>query len=150
MAVPASPVAGPADEDVPVELAFPLPQTNADMLTYGVAAFTALFGLVSLFAPVTMLRVLRLAPHAAHPEAVSEARSTIGGFYLGIGLMALMFFEQWTMPLLLGMAWSFAAFGRLVSILSDKGSTFYNLAFLLLDLILAGLPLAAAFGLVQS
>jgi hypothetical protein len=133
-----------------VELAFPLPQTNADLMTYGVGVFTALFGLFALFAPVTLLRALRLTTHHAYPEAVSEARSTIGGFYLGIGLMVLMFFEQWTMPLMLGVAWLFAAFGRLVSILSDKGSTFYNLAFLLLDLVLAGLPLAAAFGLVHS
>ena len=133
-----------------MELAFPLPQTNADLMTYGVGAFTALFGLFALFAPLTMLRALRLTTHSAHPEAVSEIRSTIGGFYLGIGLMVLMFFEQWTMPLMLGVAWLFAAFGRLVSILSDKGSTFYNLVFLLLDLVLAGLPLAAAFGLIQS
>ena len=52
-----------------MELAFPLPQTNADLMTYGVGAFTALFGLVALFAPVTMLRALRLTTHSAHPEA---------------------------------------------------------------------------------
>jgi uncharacterized membrane protein HdeD (DUF308 family) len=133
-----------------VELAFTLPQTNADLMTYIAGAVTALFGLVALFAPVTMLRALRLTTHSAHPEAVSEIRSTIGGFYLGIGLMVLMFFEQWAMPMMLGVAWLFAAFGRLVSILSDKGSTFYNLVFLLLDLVLASLPLAAAFNLVES
>jgi uncharacterized membrane protein HdeD (DUF308 family) len=133
-----------------VELAFTLPQTNADLMTYIAGAVTALFGLVALFAPVTMLRALRLTTHSAHPEAVSEMRSTVGGFYLGMGLMVLMFFEQWAMPMMLGVAWLFAAFGRLVSILSDKGSTFYNLVFLLLDLVLASLPLAAAFNLVES
>ena len=133
-----------------MELGFTLPQTNADLMTYVAGAFTALFGLFALFAPVTMLRALRLTTHSAHPEAVSEMRSTVGGFYLGMGLMVLMFFEQWAMPMMLGVAWLFAAFGRLVSILSDKGSTFYNLVFLLLDLVLAGLPLAVAFNLVQS
>lgn len=133
-----------------MELALPLPLTNADVAVYVTAAITGLFGLIGLFAPQVLLSMLRLRTVDLHPEAVSEIRSTIGGFYVGIGLMGIMFFEQFTIPLVLGSAWALAAFGRLVSILSDQGSTVYNWLFLLLNLILAGLPLAALFGLITA
>jgi hypothetical protein len=50
--------------------------------------------------------------------------------------------------LALGLSWAFTAFGRLVSILSDRGSTAYNWISLLIELALATLPLAFALGFV--
>ena len=42
----------------------------------------------------------------------------------------------------LGFSWLFTAFGRIVSMLSDRGNTLYNWISLLIELALAGLPLA--------
>lgn len=129
---------------------FTLPQTNADWLPFVAAAVTVLIGLFGLFLPKTMLRALKLQPVPVRPEAVAEARSTIGGFYIGTGLMTLLLFDQPVVQLQLGGAWALAAFGRLVSILSDKGGTVFNVVLLLLQLALAAMPLASAFGLVPN
>lgn len=129
---------------------FTLPQTNADLLPFAAAAATVLFGVFAMFAPRLTLRLLRLTTLSLHPEAVAEARATIGGFYIGTGLMALLLFDQPMVQMVLGAAWLFAAFGRLVSILSDQGGTAFNVVALVLALALAGLPFASAFGFVSS
>ena len=129
---------------------FSLPQTNADTLAFAAAAVTALIGLFALFMPRLALRALRLTVQPDRPDAVAEARSTIGGFMLGTGVMALLLFDQPMVQMVLGAAWLFAAFGRFVAILSDHASTFYHWVFLLLALVLAVMPLAAAFGLVSG
>ena len=129
---------------------FALPQTNADLAPFLAAAVTVLVGLFALFAPKTFLRLLKLQPAPLRPEAVAEARSTVGGFYIGTGLMTLLLFDQPVVQLQLGGAWALAAFGRLVSILSDKGGTPFNVAVLLVQLALAAMPLAAAFGLLPN
>lgn len=129
---------------------FNLPQTDADLLPFVAGAITVLIGLFGLFLPRTLLRILRLQPSPLRPEAVAEARSTVGGFYIGTGLMTALLFDQPVVQLMLGGAFALAAFGRLVSILSDKGGTAFNLGFLALQLILAAMPLAAAFGLVPT
>lgn len=131
-------------------LEFNLPETNADLLPFVAAGATVLFGLLGLFAPKTTFRILKLQAAPLRPEAVAEGRSTIGGFHLGMGLMSLLLFDQPLVQLGLGAAWALAAFGRLVSILSDKGGTPFNVLFLGLQLILAAMPLASAFGLVPN
>jgi hypothetical protein len=93
------------------------------------------------------LRILRLQPVPSHPEAVAEARATMAGFYLGVGLCALLLAQPF-IYMTLGLSWLFTAFGRLVSMLSDRGNTFYNWVSLVLELVLALLPLGFAFGLV--
>jgi len=98
-----------------------------------------------MFAPRLSLRVLRLMPRDDHPEAVSEARATMSGFYLGLGLCALLL-AQPLLYMALGFSWLFTAFGRLVSMLSDSGNTLYNWFSIVLELVLAALPLAFAFG----
>lgn len=129
---------------------FSLPQTNADTLAFAAAAVTALIGLFALFMPRLALRALRLTVQPDRPDAVAEARSTIGGFMLGTAAMALLLFDQPMVQMVLGAAWLFAAFGRFVAILSDHASTAYHWLFLLLALVLAAMPLAAAFGLVAG
>lgn len=133
-----------------MELAVPLPQTQADLAVYASAAVTGLVGLFALFAPRLLLQAMRFRAADIHPAAVAEMRSTVGGFYVGIGLMGILFFEQFTIPLMLGTAWLVAAFGRLVSILSDRGPGLTNALLLLADLALAMLPLAALFGLLAT
>lgn len=129
---------------------FSLPLTQADWLPFSVACVTALFGLVALFAPRVVLKALRLDTAPAHPEAVAEIRGTLGGFWLGTGLVTILFYDQPFVQWMMGAVWLFAAFGRLVSILADAGSTPFNWAILILKAVLAGLCLAPTFGLIGA
>ncbi|GGD97232.1 hypothetical protein GCM10011390_14990 [Aureimonas endophytica] len=127
-----------------------LPETNAELLPFVAGAVTALIGVFALFLPRTFLRALRLQAAPLHPEGAGEARSIIGGFYIGNGLMTMLLFDQPYVQLMLGGAWALAAFGRLVAMLSDKGGTILNALLLLLQLALAAMPLAAAFNLIPN
>lgn len=126
-------------------LSFPWPASQGEWLAWASAAATTLFGLVFLFAPRTGLRLIRLQTVPAHPEALAGSRATIAGFYLGVGLSCILL-AQPLLYMAAGFAWAFTAFGRLVSMLSDKGVTLYNICVFVLEIILAALPLAFAFG----
>lgn len=130
-----------------MELAFPWPISQGEWLAWSSAAVTALFGLIMLLAPRLALKAMRLQPTAAHPEAVGEIRAGYGGFYLGLGLAAILF-AQPLVYLALGLCWTIAAFGRFVSMLSDGGNTAYNWARLILEAALGAMALAFALGLV--
>jgi uncharacterized membrane protein HdeD (DUF308 family) len=130
-----------------MELAFPWPMSDGEWLAFASAAVTVLFGLILFFAPRVALRLLRLQTTETHPEAVSEARATMAGFYLGLGLSALLLAQPF-LYMALGFSWLFTAFGRIVSMLSDRGNTIYNWVSLVVDLVLAALPLAFFFGIV--
>lgn len=128
-----------------MEFAFPWPATNGEWLAWSSAVITVVFGLLMFFAPRLTLRVLRLQTTDAHPEALSEARGTMGGFYLGAGLCALLL-AQPLVYMTLGACWLFTAFGRMVSMMSDQGNTIYNWASLVVELALAALLLGFALG----
>ena len=106
---------------------------------------TILFGLMLLFAPRISLRILRLQTQPDHPEAVSEARGTMAGFYLGVGICAMLF-AQPLIYLALGAGWAFTAFGRIISMMSDRGMTLYNLVSVVIEILLAAGPLLYALG----
>lgn len=123
------------------------PGSAGEWLAFASALVTVGFGVLLVVAPGWSLRVLRLRTAADHPEALSEARATMAGFYLGVGLTAIVFAQ----PLLwiaLGAGWAFTALGRLVSIVADGGNTPFNWGSLAFEAVLALLPLAHAFGLV--
>lgn len=131
-----------------MEFAFPWPYSQGEWLGWWSALVTALFGLLLLLMPRTALRLLRLQPAAALPGAVvGEARSTVAGFHLGIGLSCLLL-AQPLLYLALGACWGLAAFGRLVSIVADRGATPRNWALLAVEAVLAALPLAFVLGFV--
>lgn len=130
-----------------MDFAFPMPVSQGEWLAWSSAIVTVLIGLVLLFAPRLSLRILRLETTAAHPEALSEPRATMSGFYLGVGICAILL-AQPLIYMTLGVCWLLTAFGRLISILSDKGNTLYNWFSLIVELVLAGLPLAFVFGFV--
>lgn len=127
---------------------FSLPLSQADWLVFLVAAVTALLGLLALFAPRLVMAALRLDTSPAHPEAVAEIRGTLGGFWLGTGIVALLFYDQPFVQWTIGAVWLFAAFGRLVSILADSGSTPVNWAVLAVKIAFAAACLNPTFGLV--
>ncbi|MBC7280831.1 DUF4345 family protein [Hoeflea sp.] len=123
------------------------PSTQGEWLAWSSAVVTVVFGLTLLLAPRLSLRILRLQTAPDHPEALSEARGTMAGFYIGIGLCALLF-AQPLIYLALGTGWAFTAFGRIVSVVSDRGLTGYNLVSVAIEAILAALPLLYGLGLV--
>lgn len=130
-----------------MELAFPWPMSQGEWLAWSVAVVTFVLGLMMLFAPGLTFRALRLQTTPEHPEAVSEARATMSGFYLGVGLASILL-AQPLVYLTLGICWALTAFGRIVSMLSDNGNTVYNWAWLAAETVLAALALAFALGLV--
>jgi Domain of unknown function (DUF4345) len=104
--------------------------------------------LTCLFAPRLTFRILRLQTNPNHPEALSESRATMAGFYLGLGLCCILL-AQPMLWIALGVSWGFTAFGRLISMLSDDGNTLFNWISVAMEAVLALLPLAYAFGFVS-
>lgn len=129
-----------------MEFAFPWPVSQGEWLAWASAAATVAFGLLLLLAPRLSFRLLRLQTPPEHPEAVAAARATMAGFHLGLGLCCILL-AQPLLYMALGFGWLFTAFGRLISILSDRGNTIRNWIFAVLELALAFLPLGFAFGL---
>ncbi|MBX3571872.1 MAG: DUF4345 family protein [Mesorhizobium sp.] len=130
-----------------MEFAFPWPFSHGEWLAWSSAVVTVLFGLILFFAPGLSLRLLRLQTTPEHPEALAEARATMSGFYLGLGLTCILF-AQPMLYIALGVSWALTAFGRIVSMMSDRGNTLYNWVSVAVEIVLAALPLAFAFGLV--
>jgi hypothetical protein len=64
----------------------------------------------------------------------------MAGFYLGLGVTAIAF-QQPFLYMALGFSWAFTAFGRLISILSDR-STLVNWILIIIEIALAGAALA--------
>ncbi|MER0237274.1 DUF4345 domain-containing protein [Fulvimarina sp. MAC8] len=127
---------------------FAVPTEFRDLLPFIAACVTILLGLIALFAPRLTLRALRLQARETRPEAAGEPRSIIAGFWLGVGIVALFFFDQMFIQLCLGAGWLMSGFGRFVSILSDDGVTLLNWLVLLIMLALAFAALAPALGFI--
>ncbi|MDP2120236.1 MAG: DUF4345 family protein [Hoeflea sp.] len=123
------------------------PSSQGEWLAWSSAAVTVAFGLMLLVAPRASLKILRLQTAPDHPEALSEARGTMAGFYLGVGICALLL-AQPLIYLALGAGWAFTALGRIISILSDRGVTGYNLVSVVIEAVLAALPLLYGLGLL--
>ena len=121
--------------------------TDGEWLAFGGAALTLLFGLILFFAPRLALKALFLQTRPEHPEAVAEARSTMAGFHLGLGLCCILL-AQPLLYMALGFSWLFTAFGRIVSMMSDRGTGLSTWLWLAFDLVLSGLALAFALGFV--
>lgn len=130
-----------------MEFSFPWPMSDGEWLAFASASVTVLFGLLLFFAPGVSFRLLRLQPKQGHPEAIAEGRATMSGFYLGLGLCCVLM-AQPLLYMALGFSWLITAFGRIVSMLSDRGNTPYNWASTAVELALAAGPLGFAFGLL--
>jgi hypothetical protein len=123
------------------------PQSPGEWLAWASALVTLLFGLLCFFTPRLSLRILRLRTADGVPEAVSESRATMAGFYLGTAIVAILF-NQPFIWLVLGAGWAFTAIGRLVSIVFDRGNTAFNWISIIIEALLAIAPLAYALGYV--
>ena len=130
-----------------MEFSFPWPMSQGEWLAWSSAAVTVLLGLFLFLAPGLAFRVLRLQARPEKASAIAEGRGRMSGFYLGVGLTCLLL-AQPLLYMALGFSWAFTAFGRLLSMMSDGANTPFNWASIAVELILAALPLAFAFGLV--
>lgn len=126
---------------------FYIPTETGEFLAFCAAVATAAIGLVFLFAPGLAFRALGLDLREGRRGGYAEARSVMGGFPLGLGLAAVLL-AQPMVYLALGAAFALAAFGRILSMLSDGGNTLVNWLFLSVQIALAALPLAYVFGFV--
>lgn len=123
------------------------PATTGEWLAWSSAAITVAFGIVLMFAPRYSFRLLRLQTSPDHPEAISEARATMAGFYLGLGLVCIILHPQPLLYLALAASWGFTAFGRFLSMMSDRGNTPYNWISVSIEAALAVLPGGLVFGI---
>lgn len=124
-----------------------IPTETGEFLAFCAAVVTSLIGLAFLFAPGLTFRALGIDIREGRRGGYAEARSTMGGFHLGLGIAALLL-AQPMVYLALGAAFALAAFGRILSMLSDGGNTVVNWIFLIVQIVLSGLPLAYVFGFV--
>lgn len=125
-----------------MELYFPT--EFPEQLAYLGAVLLALSGLLQLIMPSAALRLFGFTVGEVTPEGYAAIRSA-GGLQLGLGLTALFLAQDWTY-LALGVSSAAAALGRVISLIFDRGVTARNLAQLLLQIVIAALPLGYVFG----
>lgn len=124
---------------------FYFPTSPGEWAAFASAVVTILFAVLLFFMPRLSLRILRLQTFPDVPSAVSESRATMAGFYFGVGLCCILL-AQPLLYLALGVSWLFTAFGRIVSMMLDKGNTKYNWISWPIEAALGILPTLYAFG----
>lgn len=124
---------------------FYFPTSPGEWAAFASAVVTILFAILLFFMPRLSLRILRLQTFPDVPSAVSESRATMAGFYFGVGFSCILL-AQPLLYLALGVSWLFTAFGRIVSMVLDKGNTKYNWISWPIEAILGILPTLYAFG----
>ena len=125
---------------------FYFPTEFGEQLAFGAAAVAALIGALAMFAPGLTLKFFGLEPRNLRPEGFGAVRSA-GGLVVGFSGTALML-AQPTLYLAFGAAMALAAFGRILSIMSDRGNTLRNALLLVVEVALAAMPLSYVFGLL--
>ena len=123
---------------------FYIPTETGEFLAFCAAIATGLFGLFALFAPGIALNLSGLETKEASGEGLAFVRSA-GGFYAGLAIVALMMAQSW-IYMAIGGGFALAAFGRVLSLMSDRSFSMKNLLVLLVQAVLAALPLGYAFG----
>lgn len=124
---------------------FALPIETGEQLAFGAAVFTVLLGMMMLLAPGFSLRILGFQRPELSTAPYSEMRSSLGGFYVGVGVAAILVAQPFVY-FALGLGFALGAFGRILSILSDSGSTLRNYILLVVQIVLSLLPLGYFFG----
>jgi hypothetical protein len=89
-------------------------------------AFGAGLGLKGLFDPRWAGKLVRLQPENGQPEGFAEFRSTLGGMFLGLHLVALLFVifggsqAGVAACVILAAGWLFTAVGRFMALKMDE------------------------------
>ncbi len=118
-------------------LAWPeFPATPGAQAAFIAATISILIGLALLVFPTAIGHFLKLESRETRPGAIGELRAS-GGFVAGLALATLMF----GLPVFytaLGLAFAVSAFGRIVSLMSDRAVSLQNFLLLLVQVVLAG------------
>ena len=125
-----------------MELTLPWPTTTGEALAFASAACAILAGLAALGLPGIWTG---LTGEPRDRAAAASALRAAAGFPIGLGVAAIML-AQPLLYLAVGAGWLFAAIGRAVALATDRTAYGMGLVRLALDLLLAVLPLAYAFG----
>jgi hypothetical protein len=120
------------------------PTELPEQLAFLGAAAAALIGLLLFLMPSMALKAGGISVGEITPDGYAATRAT-GGLYLGLGLAALLLAQDWTY-LALGAALAMAAVGRVLSALLDRAVSPRNIAIILLQIVIAALPLGYVFG----
>jgi hypothetical protein len=88
-----------------------------------------------LLFPSAVGHFLGLESKETRPGGIGEVRAS-GGFLLGLALATLMF-DQPVLYTALGIALALAAFGRIISLMSDRAATLLNFLLLAVQAVLA-------------
>jgi hypothetical protein len=126
------------------EMEFYIPTETGEFLAFCAAVATGLIGLFALFAPGTALKLAGLQTKETSREGLAFVRSA-GGFYAGLAIVALLMAQSW-IYMAIGGGFALAAFGRILSLMSDGSFSARNLLVLVVQAALAALPLGYAFG----
>lgn len=113
-----------------------------DLLPILASAITALLGLMGVLCPKCAASFVGLSLHDALAEA--EVRATYGGFFLGLGMAALLLKS----PLIytcLGTAWLCAAFARCMSLKDKQARIAKNVAGVAFEAVIGLLFLSVYF-----
>lgn len=103
------------------------------------AAVSIVLGLAFLVFPGYFGRFVGLESRETRPGAIGELRAA-GGFLAGLALATLMF-DQPVLYTALGVSLAIAAFGRIISLMSDQAATLLNFLLLVVQVVLAGATL---------
>lgn len=125
-----------------MDLYFPT-ELPEQLAFYGAGA-TALIGLLLFLMPAQALKLGGFSIGDVTADGYAGVRST-GGMYLGLGLSALLLAQDW-LYLAVGAAMGLAALGRLLAAIVDRGVTARNIGFMLLQIVIAALPLGYVLG----
>lgn len=136
------------------EFQFVVPESQAAYLPWVSAAVALLMGVVSFLVPSGMLGFMRMRQKVGSDSAKGEPRGVLAGFYIGVSVLVLMNPDVTAVPgmfmgFALGLCWVMSAFGRMISMLSDRGNTLFNWFALILELLLAALPFVVILNLVK-
>ncbi|MCB1465074.1 MAG: hypothetical protein KDJ90_22255 [Nitratireductor sp.] len=123
-----------------------MPAAVPQMLIAGAGLLTALTGVLALVAPGLLAGVLNLVPEDGE-AATGELRGSHAGFHLAAGLGVLVADGPFT-ELALGACWLLSAFGRMISMLSERDRLLFNWAMLVAEIAIGSAVLAVVFGMV--
>ncbi len=125
-----------------MELTLPWPTTTGEALAFASAAAAILAGLAALILPGLWGGLTGEPRDRATASAALRAAS---GFPIGLGIVAILL-AQPLLYLAVGAGWFFCAVGRAAALAADRTAYGLGLLRLALDILLAALPLAYAFG----
>jgi hypothetical protein len=118
------------------------------MISAAALAFGAGLGLKGLFDPRWAGKLVRLQAENGQPEGFAEFRSTLGGMFLGLHVVALAFLILGSKEAgiaactILSAGWLFTAIGRFMALKMDEGCDHFHVKVSIGIEVFAGLLIA--------